>query len=133
MSPKRPDLILSADIPNIETCVLVRDGLDVEANGRNGVDFAGGARGELESVEDGFDKLLAVVRRSLRSIDSSHKTCASRSTCPYSACGLADGRTGLSGGIETKHQQAHFLAAEDLGQGARECGAHGECMCCVVL
>jgi hypothetical protein len=24
-------------------------------------------------------------------------------------------RTGLSGSVETKHQQAHFFAAEDLG------------------
>jgi hypothetical protein len=49
-------------------------------------------------------------------------------TCPFSAHGLAEGRTGLSGGVKTKHQQAHFLAAEDLGQRARECGAHGECV-----
>ena len=56
MSPKRPDLILSTDIPNIETCVLVRDGLDVEADGRNGVDFACGARRELEGVENSFER-----------------------------------------------------------------------------
>ena len=49
---------------------------------------------------------------------------------PYSAC--RGGRTGLSGGVETKHQQAHFLAAEDLGQGARECGAHGGVLCVVL-
>ena len=36
-----------------------------------------------------------------------------------------EGRTGLAGSVQTKHQQAHFLAAEDLGQRARECGAHG--------
>ena len=53
-------------------------------------------------------------------------------TCPL--FGLQRSRhTGLSGGIETKHQQAHFLAAEDLGQGARECGAHGVLCCCGVL
>lgn len=54
VSPKRPNLILSADIPNIETCVLVRDGLDVEADSGNGVDFACGARRELEGVKDSF-------------------------------------------------------------------------------
>ena len=56
MSPKRPNLILSTDIPNIETCVLVRDGLDVEADGGNGVDFARGAGRELEGVEDSFER-----------------------------------------------------------------------------
>ena len=49
-------------------------------------------------------------------------------TCPYSAYERAYGRTGLSGGVKTKHQQAHFLAAEDLGQRARERGAHSECV-----
>ena len=58
MSPKRPNLILSADVPNVETCVLVRDGLDVEADSGNGVDFARGARRELEGVEDGFERVL---------------------------------------------------------------------------
>jgi hypothetical protein len=56
VSPKRPDLVLSADIPDVEARVLVRDGLDVESDGRDGVDFAGGARGELKGVEDGFKK-----------------------------------------------------------------------------
>ena len=57
VSPKRPDLVLSADIPDVEARVLVRDGLDVESDGRDGVDFAGGARGELEGVEDGFKEV----------------------------------------------------------------------------
>lgn len=54
--PKRPNLILSADIPNVETCVLVRDGLDVEADSGNGVDFACGAGRELEGVKDSFKR-----------------------------------------------------------------------------
>jgi hypothetical protein len=54
VSPKRPDLVLSTDVPDVEARVLVRDGLDVESDGRDGVDFAGGARRELEGVEDGF-------------------------------------------------------------------------------
>lgn len=53
MSPQRPDLVLSADVPDIEARVLVRNGLDVESDGGDGVDFAGGAGRELESVEDG--------------------------------------------------------------------------------
>lgn len=58
MSPKRPNLILSADIPNVETCVLVRNGLDVEADSGNGVDFARGAGRELEGVEDSFKESI---------------------------------------------------------------------------
>ena len=67
MSPKRPNLILSTDIPNIETCVLVRDGLDVEADSGNGVDFARGAGRELEGVKDSFEErvLLAIGSKHL--------------------------------------------------------------------
>ena len=32
MSPERTNLILASDIPNVEPDILVRDGLDVEAN-----------------------------------------------------------------------------------------------------
>lgn len=53
MSPQGPDLVLSADVPDIEARVLVRNGLDVESDGGNGVDFAGGAGRELEGVQDG--------------------------------------------------------------------------------
>ena len=38
MSPQRADLVLAADIPDVELCVLVCDGLDVEADGGNGGD-----------------------------------------------------------------------------------------------
>ena len=38
MAPERPDLILSSDIPHVELDVLVRDRLDVEADGRDGGD-----------------------------------------------------------------------------------------------
>jgi len=57
VSPKRPDLVLSADIPDVKARVLVRDGLDVESDGRDGVDFAGGARRELEGVKNGFKEV----------------------------------------------------------------------------
>jgi hypothetical protein len=48
MSPQRTDLVLAADIPDIELCVFVRDGLDVEADGGN----CGDVLVELELVED---------------------------------------------------------------------------------
>lgn len=32
MPPKRPNFILAADVPHVEFNVLVRDGLDVEAD-----------------------------------------------------------------------------------------------------
>lgn len=49
MPPQRPDLVLTAHIPNIELCILVRYCLDVEAYGGNGRDVLV----ELELVEDG--------------------------------------------------------------------------------
>nr|POF11644.1 hypothetical protein CFP56_44482 [Quercus suber] len=36
MSPQRPDLVLSADVPDVEFGIFVRDALDVEADGRDG-------------------------------------------------------------------------------------------------
>lgn len=48
MSPKRPDLILPAHVPNVELDVLVRDCLDVEADGRD----RGDVLVEFEFVED---------------------------------------------------------------------------------
>lgn len=35
MSPQRPDLVLASDVPDVELGVLVRDGLDVETDGRD--------------------------------------------------------------------------------------------------
>lgn len=48
MSPKRSNLILPSHIPDIELDILIRDGLDVEANSRNGSDVGV----ELQLVED---------------------------------------------------------------------------------
>lgn len=48
MSPQRPDLVLSTNIPDVKLDILVCDGFDVEANGRNGSDVLI----ELELVED---------------------------------------------------------------------------------
>lgn len=65
MPPKRTNLVLTTNIPHIELDILVRDGLDVEADGGNGGDVLA----ELELVED----------------------------------------SGLAGGVESKHEQAHLL------------------------
>ena len=48
MPPKWPNLVLPSHIPNIELDVLVRHGLDVEADSRNGSDV----RVELQLVEN---------------------------------------------------------------------------------
>lgn len=48
MSPQRTDLVLTAYIPHIEFDILVRHGLDVEADGRN----RGHVLVEFEFVED---------------------------------------------------------------------------------
>ena len=49
MAPESADLVLASDVPDGEGDVLVLDGLDVEADGRDGGDDLT----ELELVEDG--------------------------------------------------------------------------------
>lgn len=48
MPPERTDLVLSADVPDVEFDVLVGYGFDVEADGRNG----GNILVELKFIED---------------------------------------------------------------------------------
>lgn len=48
--PQRTDLVLSSDVPDIELYVLVRHGLDVEADCGD----CGHGLVELEFVEDGW-------------------------------------------------------------------------------
>ena len=48
VSPERTDLVLATDVPYVELCVLVCDGLDVEADGGDGGDVLV----KLELVED---------------------------------------------------------------------------------
>ena len=48
MSPKRTNLVLTTDIPDVKLDILVGDRLDVEADGRNG----GNILAELELVEN---------------------------------------------------------------------------------
>jgi hypothetical protein len=59
MSPERSDLVLAADIPDVELGVLVCDGLDVEADGGNGRDVLV----ELELVEDGWSPAVSDCTR----------------------------------------------------------------------
>jgi hypothetical protein len=49
VSPQRADLVLAADVPDVELGVLVGDGLDVEADRGDGSDVLV----EFELVEDG--------------------------------------------------------------------------------
>lgn len=49
MPPQGSNLVLPADVPDVEFGVLVGDGLDVEADGGDGGDVAF----ELEFVKDG--------------------------------------------------------------------------------
>merc|ERR550525_1992423 len=48
VSPEKSDLVLTTDVPHVEGDVLVLDGLDVEADGGDGVDDLT----KLELVED---------------------------------------------------------------------------------
>jgi hypothetical protein len=93
--PQRADLVLPADVPDVEFHVLVGDGLDVEAYGRDGGDVLV----ELELVEDccGSCVLVGLLAGLLR--DTSE--------------GEGD-VTGLACGVEAQHEQAHFARAEDL-------------------
>lgn len=49
MPPQRTNLVLATNVPHIKLDVLVGDGLDVEAHGRNGGDVLA----QLELVQDG--------------------------------------------------------------------------------
>lgn len=48
VSPKRSDLVLTTNIPNVEFHILVCDGLDVESDGRDSRDILP----QLEFVQD---------------------------------------------------------------------------------
>ena len=50
MSPEGTDLVLAADVPDVEFGVFVCDGLDVEADGGDGGDILV----KLELVQDGW-------------------------------------------------------------------------------
>lgn len=58
MPPQWPDLVLSTDVPDIELYVLVRDGLDVEADGGDGGDVLV----KLELVENSYGGEVLVVK-----------------------------------------------------------------------
>ena len=50
MPPQRSNLILPSHIPNVELDILIRDRLDIEANGRNGSDVGV----DFQLVEDRY-------------------------------------------------------------------------------
>jgi hypothetical protein len=54
VSPQRTDLVLAADVPDVEFGVLVCDRLDVKADGGDGRDVLV----ELELVEDRWAELV---------------------------------------------------------------------------
>lgn len=53
---------MSADVPDVEACVFVGDGFDVEADRGDRMDVGGGAGGEFEGVEDGCVLILVYAR-----------------------------------------------------------------------
>ena len=57
--PKRPNLILPSHIPNVKLDILIGDGLDIEADSRDGSDVGV----ELQLVEDCSSRLLAWLRQ----------------------------------------------------------------------
>ena len=116
MSPQRPDLVLAPDVPDIEFGVLVRHGLDVEADGWDGGDVLV----ELELVQNGWREGKG----------------ASISDCSFfdNHTGMVgihvDGKhTGLAGSVEPQHQQSHFLRSEDLVHHFGYLTAHGVWVC----
>jgi hypothetical protein len=57
VSPQRTDLVLAADVPDVEFGVLVSDRLDVEADGGDGRDVLV----KLELVEDCWVMLVSCL------------------------------------------------------------------------
>jgi hypothetical protein len=84
MSPQRPDLVLTSDIPDVEFGVLVGDGFDVEADGRDGSHVLV----EFELVENCCDLSAGGLGAQRRRGDKK---------------GDVGGRTRLSGGIQSQH------------------------------
>lgn len=56
MPPQRSYLVLSTHVPDIELNILVCDGLDIKANGRDGGDVLV----QLELVQDRYIVVLAL-------------------------------------------------------------------------
>ena len=58
MPPKRSNLILPSDVPNVELDILIGDGLDVEADSGDGSDVGV----ELQLVEDCYRPFAISLR-----------------------------------------------------------------------
>lgn len=124
MSPERPDLVLPADIPDIELDVLVCNTFNVEAN----CWYSGDILIELELIEDCYREVVSlsfgniplvatrkrIGDRMLDILRMPIKTALERLTC-------------LSGSIEAKHKNAHLFRTEDLAQHFGDLTAHIVC------
>lgn len=86
MPPQRADLVLAADVPDVEFGILICDGLDVEADSGDSGDILV----KLELVKDGCEVLVSRVWAL-----GGHCRC-----CQH---------TRLSSGVEAQHQQPHLL------------------------
>jgi len=91
MAPERSDLVLSADVPDIELHILVCDRLDVES--------------------DGWDRGDSLVQ--LQLVEYCCDGCQLNPW--FREGGQRLGRTCLSGSVETQHQQSHLLRPKQLG------------------
>ena len=91
MPPQWTDLILTTDIPDIEFDILVGHALDVESDCGDSGDILV----EFQFIQNGLNHQLSVCNVN----------------------GVAGGSsplTGLSGSVETEHEDAHLLGSEDL-------------------
>lgn len=83
MSPQRPYLVLPSDIPDVEFHVLVCNGLDVEADGRN----SGDVGVQLQLIKNRWGRTSAKV---------------------LAFCLTQAILTGLSCSVQAQHEQAHL-------------------------
>ena len=88
MPPQWTDLILTTDIPDIEFDILVGHALDVESDGGDRGDILV----EFQFIQNGLNHQLSVCN----------------------VTGGSSSLTGLSGSVETEHENAHLLGSEDL-------------------
>ena len=87
MSPQGSYLVLSANIPHVEFDIFVRNGLNVEADGRDG----GHVLVKLELVENRYNPRSALSFRTHRYSDPAQELL-----------------TSLSGSIKPQHEQSHL-------------------------
>jgi len=110
MSPQRPDLVLTTNIPDVELDILHRHRLDVESNGRDGSDRVG----ELERVQN--RSLASSIKsqhqnahfpRPKELVDEAGETRHGVAhlggcRCPRRTAGLGETEEGIDGGVPTR-------------------------------